>query len=111
MIEGASQADVAVLIVSARTGEFEAGFEKSGQTREHAMLARALGAERIIVVINKMDYCDWSEDRYNYIKDQLYTFLRKSCGFESDKIFFSGIEGLSAINIKDPVILEKASWY
>ena len=33
------------------------------------MLARALGAERIIVVINKMDFCDWPEERYNYIKD------------------------------------------
>ena len=111
MIEGASQADVAVLIVSARTGEFESGFEKSGQTREHAMLARALGAERIIVIINKMDFCDWSEERYNYIKDQLYPFLRKSCGFDSEKIFWAGVEGLSGINIKDRIQTDKASWY
>lgn len=44
MIQGAAQADVACLVVSARNGEFEAGFEKNGQTREHAMLARTLGA-------------------------------------------------------------------
>ncbi len=75
------------------------------------MLSRALGAERIIVVINKMDFCEWSEERYNYIKDQLYPFLRKSCGFDSEKIFWAGVEGISGLNVKDPVPYEKAPWY
>ena len=43
MIMGAGQADIAVLIISAKEGEFESGFEKDGQTKEHAMLAKALG--------------------------------------------------------------------
>ena len=37
MIAGACQADVGVLVISARKGEFETGFEKGGQTREHAV--------------------------------------------------------------------------
>jgi peptide chain release factor subunit 3 len=37
MISGAAQADIAVLVISARKGEFETGFERGGQTREHAM--------------------------------------------------------------------------
>lgn len=44
MIQGAAYADVACLVISAKPGEFEAGFEKEGQTREHAMLAKSLGA-------------------------------------------------------------------
>ena len=55
MIGGAAQADVAVLVISARKGEFETGFEKGGQTREHAMLAKTAGVKRLCVVINKMD--------------------------------------------------------
>ena len=55
MIEGASQADFAILIISARKGEFETGFEKGGQTREHAMLVKTQGIKRLIVAINKMD--------------------------------------------------------
>ncbi|BAM42027.1 translation elongation factor EF-1 subunit alpha [Theileria orientalis strain Shintoku] len=43
MIEGATQADCGVLIISARKGEFETGFERGGQTREHALLAKTLG--------------------------------------------------------------------
>jgi len=43
MIMGAALADVGGLVISARKGEFEAGFEKEGQTREHAQLAKSLG--------------------------------------------------------------------
>jgi translation elongation factor EF-1alpha len=50
-----SQADCAVLIVAAGTGEFEAGISKNGQTREHALLAFTLGVKQLIVGVNKMD--------------------------------------------------------
>ena len=53
MIQGASQADIGVLVISARKGEFETGYERGGQTREHAQLAKTLGVARLIVVINK----------------------------------------------------------
>lgn len=99
MIEGAAQADVACLVVSARAGEFESGFEKNGQTREHAMLSRTLGAHSIIVCINKMDTCDWSQERFQYIKENLDLFLVKNCGFESHRVFWVCVEGLSGINL------------
>merc|ERR1712100_759034 len=55
MIAGACQADVGVLVISARKGEFETGFERGGQTREHALLAKTLGVRMLILAINKMD--------------------------------------------------------
>ena len=55
MISGAAQADVALMVVDGSPGEFEAGFERGGQTREHAWLVRSLGVREIIVGINKMD--------------------------------------------------------
>lgn len=41
--QGAVQADVGILVISARKGEFETGFDRGGQTREHALLAKTLG--------------------------------------------------------------------
>ena len=53
------QADIALLVVDAAPGEFEAGFDAGGQTREHAVLARSLGIQRMVVAVNKMDMvCD-----------------------------------------------------
>jgi elongation factor 1-alpha len=46
---------VAILVVAAGAGEFEAGISKEGQTREHATLANTLGIKTMILAINKMD--------------------------------------------------------
>lgn len=53
-------------VISARKGEFETGFEKGGQTREHAMLAKTAGVKHLIVLINKMDdpTVHWSLERF-----------------------------------------------
>ena len=49
------QADIAILVVSAKNGEYEAGVTKHGQTREHLLLAYTMGVKQLIVVVNKMD--------------------------------------------------------
>lgn len=79
MISGAAQADIGVLVISARKGEFETGFERRGQTREHAMLAKTAGVKHLVVLINKMDdpTVVWSEERYEECKTKLTPFLKK----------------------------------
>ncbi|KAJ7507766.1 eukaryotic polypeptide chain release factor 3 [Mycena galericulata] len=82
MISGAAQADIAILVISARKGEFETGFEKGGQTREHIMLVKTAGVSKIIVAINKMDdsTVNWEKARYEEIRDKLTPFVR-AAGF------------------------------
>ncbi|CAH2306980.1 eukaryotic peptide chain release factor GTP-binding subunit ERF3A isoform X1 [Pelobates cultripes] len=111
MIGGASQADLAVLVISARKGEFETGFEKGGQTREHAMLAKTAGVKHLIVLINKMDdpTVNWSNDRYEECKEKLVPFLKK-VGFNPKKdIHFMPCSGLTGANLKEPV--DFCPWY
>ena len=78
MIGGASQADIGILVISARKGEYETGFERGGQTREHAVLAKTQGVNKLIVVVNKMDdpTVEWSQERYDECTGKLTQFLR-----------------------------------
>jgi len=112
MISGAYQADVAVLVVNATTGEFEAGFEAGGQTREHALLVRSLGVGQLTVAVNKLDTVDWDQGRFLAIKDKLRLFLTKQAGFRESDITFIPCSGLTGENLTLPARTEKlSSWY
>merc|ERR1712227_715791 len=88
MITGTSQADCAILIIAAGTGEFEAGISKDGQTREHALLAYTLGVKQLIVAINKMDTTKWSEARFQEI------IKETSAGKSSGKTLLEAIDAI-----------------
>jgi peptide chain release factor subunit 3 len=66
MITGAAQADIAMLVLSARKGEFETGFDRDGQTREHAVLIKNNGISKLVILINKMDdpTVNWAQERF-----------------------------------------------
>lgn len=114
MIEGTAQADVAVLVISARKGEYETGFEKGGQTKEHVMLAKTQGVTKLIVVINKMDdpTVEWSKERYDECTNRLSTFLRKEVGYNPKTNFaFMPISAYTGVNIKERIDKKICPWY
>jgi elongation factor 1-alpha len=108
MITGTSQADCAILIIAAGTGEFEAGISKDGQTREHALLAYTLGVKQLIVAINKMDTTKWSEDRYKEIVKEVSNFIKK-VGFNPKSVAFVPISGFNGDNMIEPS--SNCPWY
>ncbi|XP_020776689.1 HBS1-like protein [Boleophthalmus pectinirostris] len=111
MITGAAQADVAVLVVDASRGEFEAGFEAGGQTREHALLVRSLGVTQLAVAVNKMDQVNWQEERFKDITSKLGHFL-KQAGFKESDVFYIPTSGLSGENLTTrSTVSELTSWY
>jgi len=108
MITGTSQADVAVLVIDSAPGGFEGGWAAEGQTREHALLAFTLGVKQMIVALNKMDSCQYSESRYNDIKEEVSQYLKK-VGYKPAKIAFVPISGWVGDNM-----IEKSDnmpWY
>src|SRR6056297_4159236 len=91
MITGASQADAAVLVVAAPEGVM-------AQTREHTFLARTLGINQLIVAVNKMDAAEYSEDRYNQVKQDVSQLLGM-VGFKADEVTFVPTSAFEGDNI------------
>ncbi|CAN1266798.1 Eukaryotic peptide chain release factor GTP-binding subunit ERF3A [Linum perenne] len=113
MISGASQADIGVLVISARKGEFETGYERGGQTREHVQLAKTLGVSKLIVVVNKMDdpTVNWSKERYDEIESKMVPFLKTS-GYNVKKdVVFLPISGLLGANMKTRMEKSICTWW
>ncbi|KAG8832127.1 translation termination factor GTPase eRF3 [Serendipita sp. 399] len=113
MITGAAQADVSILVISARKGEFETGFEKGGQTREHITLVRTAGVNKIIVVINKMDdpTVEWDKARFDEIKDKLSPFARATGYNPKTDLFFIPVSAYTGVNIKERANKQTLPWY
>lgn len=114
MIVGASQADAAVLVVDASVGAFEAGMDGQGiggQTKEHAQLIRSFGVEQLIVAVNKMDAIAYSKERFDFIKSQLGTFLRR-CGFKECSLTWIPMSVIENQNlVVSPTNEHLKSWY
>ncbi len=75
MITGASRADAAVLVIAANEGVRE-------QSRRHAYLLGLLGIKQVIVVVNKMDLADFSQETFGQIESEYRKFL-KELGFDA----------------------------
>lgn len=97
VIGGAAQADVALLVVNATSGEFETGMELSGgQTQEHARLVRLLGVSRLIVAVNKMDTVSWSQSRFEEIRTVMMRMLKT---INQTDVVFCPVSGLYGVNL------------
>jgi sulfate adenylyltransferase subunit 1 len=70
MVTGASTADVALILLDARRGITE-------QSRRHAFLATLLGVPHLVVCVNKMDLVDFSEDRFEEIRQEFEAFATR----------------------------------
>jgi elongation factor 1-alpha len=110
MITGASEADVAVLVSSAKKGEFEVGVGAGGQTREHAYLLRVLGVSQIAVVVNKFDdqLVNYSKDRYEECKAQLEDLLKR-VGYNVKDVPIIPCSGWTGENLAKRS--DKMKWY
>jgi elongation factor 1-alpha len=101
MITGASQADVAFLVVAAPDGVM-------AQTKEHVFLLKTFGVQQIAIVVNKMDVLNYDEGKFKAVKEQISTLL-KSVGYKADQVQFIPTASFLGDNVVKKS--DKMSWY
>src|SRR5659263_612470 len=101
MITGASQADAAIIVVAAPDGVM-------AQTKEHVFLARTLGINQLIVAINKMDASDYTEKRFNEVKDEVSKLL-KTVGYREGDVQYVPVSAFKGDNVTK--LSDNMSWY
>lgn len=99
MATGASNADVAVILVDGRKGILT-------QTKRHSYIVSLVGIRNIVVAINKMDLVDYDQERFNTIQEE-YEAFAKDLGFDS--ITCIPLSALKGDNIIKPS--ENTHWY
>ena len=100
-------------MISARKGEFETGFERGGQTREHTVLVKAAGLRHLIVLVNKMDdpTVQWNQQRFDEIQTKLTPFIKK-WGFQLDEdVFFMPCSGFTGACLREHPGEKILTWY
>ncbi len=99
MITGASQAEAAVLIIDVAEGVKE-------QTKRHSYMLSLLGLNQIIVVLNKMDLVDFSQERFEAVKKDVHDWLNS---ISTKPLLFIPISAIKGDNIASKS--EKMAWY
>ncbi len=99
MATGASNCDLAIILIDARHGV-------QVQTRRHSFITSLLGIKHIIVAINKMDMVDFSKEVYDNIKQDYLIFAKTLDQGDVQFIPLSALNGDNVVNISD-----KTPWY
>ncbi|PXX54919.1 adenylylsulfate kinase /sulfate adenylyltransferase subunit 1 [Nocardia tenerifensis] len=89
MVTGASRADLALVLLDARKGVVE-------QTRRHAFLSTMLGIPHLVLCVNKMDLVDWSQERFEEIREEFGSFASK---LDIHDLTFLPISALTGDNV------------
>ena len=97
MITGASEADVAVLVVSVKPGEIKQQLNQVAK-QENAFLSRTLGVGQMVVALNKMDDAGYSEGRYKEVKETVEKML-KLVGYNTSKVNIIPVSGWKGDNL------------
>ncbi|CAL6043213.1 Translation_elongation factor [Hexamita inflata] len=108
MIEAATQADIGVLLTSAKQGEYQDGTcgadreaEKRGQTLEHAQILHTCGVSSLIVVINKIDDVSYEQSQKTICEKIVNSLLPQliKIGFNEKNITFIPVSAKTNINV------------
>ena len=99
MVTGASNCDVAIILIDARAGV-------KTQTRRHSFLVSLLGIKHVIVAVNKMDLKDYSETVYEEIKADYLEFSKQLEIPDIQFIPLSALDGDNVVNVSD-----NTPWY
>jgi translation initiation factor 2 gamma subunit (eIF-2gamma) len=97
MISGSSHADIAILVLSARTGEYESSLK--GQALQHTLIARGIGIQHLIVAINKIDTIYNSDDVDFKIDEIKKDFSQRIKKFKFKTVEFIPISAYNGIGI------------
>jgi len=89
MITGASNVDLAIVLVDARTGVVE-------QTRRHSLLVSLLGVPHLVICVNKMDLVDYNQARFDEIREEFETFASR---LDLQDVTFLPISALAGDNV------------
>lgn len=99
MITGGSTANLAIILVDARTGVIT-------QTRRHTFLVSLLGIKHVVLAVNKMDLVDFSEKRFNEIVSVYKEFVAPLGIPDVTCIPLSALEGDNVVTNS-----ERTPWY
>ncbi|MBZ0333131.1 sulfate adenylyltransferase subunit CysN [Marinobacter sp. AL4B] len=91
MATGASTAQLAILMIDARHGVMT-------QTRRHSFIASLQGIRHIVVAVNKMDLVDFSEERFNEIREEYLAFATKLGLKDIRFVPLSALDGDNVVN-------------
>ncbi len=108
MITGASEADAAILVLSAKEGETDTAIAAGGQAREHAFLLKTLGVGQLIIAINKMDSVEYKEAAFLAAKAKGEA-LAKSVGYKLENVPCIPVSGWKGDNLVKRS--ENMAWY